>query len=115
MSTGTLDKFGRPSRDSGKLAERNSTPTGAQRLHLMNSGILFRQITQLPRRTFRGNLTWDRQLTIAYRSVLCRAPRKEEHDAARKYHDKLPAGQRWRFWQELYWALVNTAEFSCHH
>ena len=115
MSTGTLDKFGRPSRDSGKLSERNSTPTGAQRLHLMNSGILFRQITQLPGRTFRGNLSWDRQLTIAYYSVLCRAPRKEEHDAARKYFDKLPGNQRWRFWQELYWALVNTTEFSCHH
>ena len=115
MSTGTLDKFGRPSRDSGKLDERNSTPTGAQRLHLMNSGVLYRQIIQLPWKTFRGRLSWEQQLDIAYLSVLCRYPAAEERKAVRRFHDKLPNSQRWRFWQDLYWALINTAEFCCHH
>jgi hypothetical protein len=115
MSTGTLDKFGRSPRDSGKLSERNNNSTGAQRLHLMNSGVLFQQITRLPGYFFRGRMNWDQQLDRAYLAVLSRYPVPQERVAARRYHDQLPPRVRWKFWQDLFWTLVNTSEFSYHH
>ena len=115
MSTGTLDKFGRSPRDSGKLSERNNNSTGAQRLHLMNSGVLYQQITRLPGIFFRGKLSWDQQLDRAYLAVLSRYPSPQEKAAAKRYHDQFPARTRWKFWQDLFWTLVNTSEFSYHH
>lgn len=116
MSTGTLDKFGRSPRDSGKLSERNNNSTGAQRLHLMNSGVLFNQVIRLPWMVFGGKkLSWNGQMDLAYMTVLSRYPTEAERLAARKYHDGLKSKDRWKFWQELFWALVNTAEFSYHH
>ena len=115
MSTGTLDKFGRSPRDSGKIAERNNNFTGAQRLHLMNSGVLFRRITQLPNRVFRNRrLNWDQQLDLAWLTLLSRYPTAAERRAARRYLKQMDQRKKWRFWQDLFWALVNTAEFSCH-
>ena len=116
MSTGTLDKFGRSPRDSGKLSERNNNSTGAQRLHLMNSGVLFNQVIRLPWMVFGGKkLSWNGQMDLAYMTVLSRYPTEAERLAARKYHDGLKSKDRWKFWQELFWALVNSAEFSYHH
>ena len=116
MSTGTLDKFGRSPRDSGKISERNNNSTGAQRLHLMNSGVLYNQIIRLPGYVFRGRgMTWNTQLDLAYLTVLSRYPVLKERQAARKYHDSLAPRVRWKFWQDLFWALVNTSEFSYHH
>ena len=115
MSTGVLDKFGRSPRDSGKLAERNNNSTGAQRLHLMNSGVLYQQIIRLPGYFFRGGMSWKTQLDIAYLAVLSRYPAKAEAAAAKAYFEKLPPRVRWQFWQELFWCLVNSAEFSYHH
>ncbi|OLA45523.1 MAG: hypothetical protein BHW34_02970 [Firmicutes bacterium CAG:176_59_8] len=40
MSSGVLDSFGRPPRDSGKFSERRNAITDSQRLYLMNSGTL---------------------------------------------------------------------------
>ena len=115
MSTATLDKFGRSPRDSGKLTERNNNSTGAQRLHLMNSGVLYNQIIRLPGMFFRGKLTWNDQLEKAYLTVLSRKPTELERQAARRYHDGMAPRVRWRFWQDLFWTLINTAEFSYHH
>ena len=116
MSTGTLDKFGRSPRDSGKISERNNNFTGAQRLHLMNSGVLFRQIVRLPHRVFNNRrLNWDQQLDLAYLTLLSRYPSASERQAAGRYLKQLSKQKKWRFWQDLFWALVNTAEFSCHH
>ncbi|MBE6386407.1 MAG: DUF1553 domain-containing protein [Lentisphaerae bacterium] len=116
MSTGTLDKFGRSPRDSGKISERNNNSTGAQRLHLMNSGVLYRQLASLPGRFFKGGrLSWNSQLDTAYMAVLSRYPTAAEKKAAKTYFDKLPSRDRWKFWHELFWTLVNTGEFSYHH
>ena len=116
MSTGTLDKFGRSPRDSGKISERNNNSTGAQRLHLMNSGVLFNQIIRLPNIVFKDpRMNWVQRVELAYLTVLSRYPLKSELVAARSYHDAMPARNRWKFWQELFWALINSAEFSYHH
>ena len=116
MSTGTLDKFGRSPRDSGKLSERNNNSTGAQRLHLMNSGVLFNQITRLPNMIFRDpRMNWSQRVDLAYLTVLSRYPSVNERAAARRYHDQMHPRNRWKFWQELFWALINTGEFSYHH
>lgn len=116
MSTGTLDKFGRSPRDSGKIAERNNNSTGAQRLHLMNSGVLYRQIQRLPGLVFAGKrLNREGLLSLAYRTILSREPSAAERQAAADYFKQLPPRKRGRYWQDLFWALINTSEFSCHH
>ena len=117
MSTGTLDKFGRSPRDSGKISERNNNSTGAQRLHLMNSGVLYNQITRLPGMVLNKHrsLNWDQQLDLAYLTILSRCPDARERAVARKFFEKRHPRDRWRFWQDLFWALVNTSEFSYHH
>ncbi|MBR2373060.1 MAG: DUF1553 domain-containing protein [Lentisphaeria bacterium] len=115
MSTGTLDKFGRSPRDSGKFEERNNNSTGAQRLHLMNSGVLYKQISRMPGRILRGRLNMDQMMDLAYLTVLSRYPEPEERKAITAYHKKLSRREKWKIWPDLFWALVNTAEFSYHH
>ena len=115
MSTGTLDKFGRSPRDSGKFEERNNSSTGAQRLHLMNSGVLYNQIIRLPGRVFRGRLSMDQMMDLAYLTVLSRYPEAKERKVIKDYYNALPRREKGKIWQDLFWALVNTAEFSYHH
>ena len=50
ISSGVLDSFGRPPRDSGQFAERNKTSTDSQGLYLMNSTALYRRINGYCRR-----------------------------------------------------------------
>ena len=81
----------------------------------MNSGLLYQQIIRLPGYFFKGGMSWKDQLNTAYLAVLSRYPSKEEAAAAKAYHDNLAPRMRWKFWQDLFWSLVNTAEFSYHH
>ncbi len=43
-----LEMFGRPSRDSGFIAERNANPTSAQRLHMLNSTHILNKLSGKP-------------------------------------------------------------------
>ena len=120
ITSGLLDKFGRPSRDSGELSERKNIATDAQRLYLMNSSRLYdatRRYGQNVSRWTRGNPSSG--INEIYLRLLSRYPQKKEKETLLR---KLPpVKSRYfnnayaKFCQDLVWALVNTKEFLYYH
>ena len=120
ITSGLLDKFGRPSRDSGELSERKNIATDAQRLYLMNSSRLYNAT-----RNYGQNVSrWTKKNPSAgineiYLRLLSRYPLKKEKEILLK---KLPPSRSrhfnntyTKFCQDLVWALVNTKEFLYYH
>ena len=117
ISSAMLDLFGRPSRDTGKISERNNNATAAQRLYLLNSNVVYRQISNLANRTarsFRGNLRKN-SIEFVYLTVLSRKQTPIEQKWIMDYWQKLPKKQRWQIWTDLYWSLINSKEFLYYH
>ena len=117
ISSGTLEMFGRPARDSGAIAERNSRISDSQRLFLLNSSLIYRQLNSLGMKIAR-ECKWDlrrKGIEYIYLTVLSRRPTPEEVRQIMAYHDALPKKQRGRVWSELVWVLANSKEFLYHH
>jgi hypothetical protein len=115
ISSRTLDNFGKPSRDSGVLAERNNNITPSQRLFLMNSNWIYHRTGALPGRIFGKRRISDKQrVEELYLTILSRKPTAEEIKKISVYRKKFRK-QRWRIWHDLAWALINTKEFLHHH
>ena len=120
ITSGLLDKFGRPSRDSGELSERKNIATDAQRLYLMNSSRLYNATKNYGTNVSR----WTRKnptsgINDIYLRLLSRYPEKKEMDKLLK---RLPPVKNRNFYnvyvkfcQDLAWALVNTKEFLFYH
>ena len=116
ISSGALDNFGRSPRDTGALAETRLHITSAQRQWLLNSGILFNRLRKTPRRIFgRRRLDTDRRIDELYLLILSRHPTKQERALLRRRFAAIPGKQRWRCWNDVVWALVNTREFLLYH
>ena len=117
ISSAMLDLFGRPSRDSGKISERNNRITGAQRLYLLNSSIVYRQISNLGWQIGR-RCKWQLQrrgIDEIYLRILSRYPTPEEKKKVMDYQRALPKKMGSRVWPDLCWVLVNSKEFLyCH-
>ena len=112
-----LEMFGRPSRDTGMHSERNSKPSEAQRLHLLNSASIQDKISRSRRlqylmRTFGRN--HRRLIDVVYMTVLSRPPTPEERTAAEKYYQGKGVGVK-DATVDLTWALINTKEFQYRH
>jgi len=112
-----LELFGRPSRDTGMLAERNNNTTAAQRLHLLNSSHVQKKIerSQKLRKLMYANRKDPRKaVEELYLSVLSRYPTPEELRVVKGYADygktKGPNAV-----VDLVWALINSAEFLYRH
>ena len=116
ISSRTLDNFGKPSRDSGVLSERNNNISASQRLFLMNSNWIYQRSGNLPWMIFKKRRMNDNQrIEELYLAVLSRKPTAAEVKKVYKYRNKLDRKQRWRVWSDLAWALINTREFLHHH
>ena len=116
ISSRTLDNFGKPSRDAGTLAERNSAVTPSQRLFLMNSNWIYQRSSNLPWKLFKKRRMSDKQrMEELYLTILSRKPTANEIKKINAYRNTMPRKQRWRIWQDLAWALINTREFLYHH
>ena len=116
ISSGALDNFGRSPRDAGTLAETRLHITGAQRQWLLNSNILFNRLQRTPQRIFgKRKLNPEQRLEELYLVILSRYPTKQEKELIRRRVKELPGRQRWRFWNDVVWALVNTREFMLYH
>lgn len=116
ISSGVLDSFGRPPRDSGKFSERRNSITESQRLYLMNSGTLHQRLSRLPGMLFRKRKLNDRQrMDLLYLRILSRYPTEKERGTILAYRNSLPPKQRWNVWRDLAWALVNSREFLYYH
>ena len=103
ISSAMLDLFGRPSRDSGKISERNNRITGAQRLYLLNSSVVYRQISNLGWQTGR-RCKWQlerRGINEIYLRFLSRYPTPEEKKKIMAYQRALPKKLRGNVWSDL--------------
>jgi hypothetical protein len=116
-----LEMFGRPSRDTGMHSERNSKPSNAQRLHLLNSSTIQNKISRSWRlQALMRAAAGDHRKLIGtvYMTILSRPPTAEERAAVEKYFQ--PRGNRRRRASrdsviDLTWALINTKEFLYRH
>jgi hypothetical protein len=115
ITSSFLELFGRPPRDTGLESERNNRITAAQRLHLLNSSHIQRQIEQsrMVQAEVRSSRT-PREITAAlYLGVLSRFPTEDELKSAETY---LQSGaNRRQAVTDLAWALINSAEFLYRH
>lgn len=117
ISSSTLDLFGRPSRDSGKFSERNNHITAGQRLYLLNSNVLYGQLSNLgwqSGRRCRGDIH-RRGIPYLYLRILSREPTPQERKWINDYMKQLPKKRRSHIWPDLVWTLVNSKEFLYYH
>jgi hypothetical protein len=111
-----FETFGRPARDTGLESERNSLPTTAQRLHMLNSSHIRRKIEQGP-----GLLSLLKQagsgqdlINNLYLRILSRHPTEAEVRKAAAYYQS-SAGNKREALGDIVWALINGAEFIFRH
>lgn len=111
ITSAFLEKFGRPSRDTGEEAERNNTITAAQRLHLLNSTHLQRKLEQGP--ALAAILRRKQPIEELYLAILSRPPTPAERAAAAAYLRAQQTPRRAGL--DVAWALLNSAEFLHRH
>ena len=112
-----LEKFGRPSRDSGRADERSHQPTDAQRLFMLNSADIQKRLreSQRLRRLVRGAKGNPKEVARRfYRAILSRDPTMSEQKTA-VAHLRKPGRKIAQRAEDLAWALMNTKEFLYRH
>lgn len=111
-----LEMFGRPPRDTGLELERNSRPSAAQRLHLLNSSHIQRKIEQGPklRELLRSSANPTEAATRLYLTILARLPTEQELRVFDQYaQSDVVQGDQALI--DLTWALLNSVEFLYRH
>lgn len=116
ITSSFLEMFGRPPRDTGLESERNSRPTAAQRLHMLNSSHIQRKIEQgrKLRNLMQGKGNMRQLATRFYLAILSRFPTNEEVKIVEEY-SKSNRGNKRVVAIDLAWALINSAEFLYRH
>jgi hypothetical protein len=117
VTSAFLEAFGRPSRDTGMLSERNDEMTAAQRLHLLNSTHIQKKIAQSGK--LRGLMRWRPNdpktvVTRLYLTLLSRPPSAAEFEKLAKLNQsgKFEGAEAYI---DLTWALINNTEFLYRH
>lgn len=108
-----LDTFGRPDLNQDPPCERSSESTTPQVLHLMNSPALNKKLvldTARPAQLAASDRSNESLVDEAYLLIYSRLPQAEERQAALEFLPE-PAMRR-RAVEDLFWALLNTPEFS---
>jgi len=116
ITSSFLVAFGRSPRDTGLLSERDSRPTAAQRLYLLNGADIQRKIQQGPglQMLLAAGSGLRPTLLNLYLTILSRYPTADEETAAGEYMQAAGANRRLAA-QDLAWALINSAEFRYRH
>ncbi len=116
VTSGFLETFGRPSRDTGLLSERSLRPTAAARLHLLNSTHIQRKLEESPalRALMQQGGNGREMVSTLYLTILSRHPSEEELKAIDAYARSTAAPRRAAF-LDLAWALINSVEFQYRH
>lgn len=114
ITSSFLEMFGRSSRDTGLVGERNNSPSAAQRLHLLNSSHIQKKIEQGPvvRAWSKSKRAVNAVIDEIYLTVLSRFPTDEERKTAQAYAKSV---SRREAVIDLTWALINSAEFLYRH
>lgn len=111
-----LDTFGRPNRTSTCECERGSKPDLSQILHLVNSDSLHEKVTSRQGRAARLLAAKKSDAAIIdelYLATLSRLPTAQERERVREALTSAPT--RAEGFEDLLWALLNTAEFISNH
>lgn len=117
ITSSFLTIFGRPSRDTGLMSERNNTPSETQRMYLLNSSDIQKRIEKSPRLQAVGNLLRGNRNALirrVYLIILSRYPTKAEETSAKQYFNSGSLQPR-QSAADLAWALINSKEFLCRH
>jgi hypothetical protein len=112
-----LSQFGRPSRDSGQLSERQNTSSSTQRLFLLNSNDVQKKLTQgyaLREILYKAKLSDQEAIDEIYLLLLGRHASPEEAQSVLKYATTAKVWRR-QARLDLAWALLNSKEFLYHH
>ena len=116
ISSAFLETFGRSPRDTGLLSERNTRPTAAQRLHLLNSSHIRQKLERGPKLEplLRGQKGNPRDSVVRlYLTFLSREPTEDE---LKIVQDARGGGKGGRGpLADIAWALVNSDEFFHRH
>jgi len=117
ISSTFLEKFGRPTRDTGKYPERKNFITGPQRLYLMNSGELYRRLGQS--KMYRSiindkKMSPDDKINTVYLLFVSRPATAAEIQKVRSYQAANKLNET-RLIGDLYWVLLNSKEFIYRH
>ena len=117
ISSPFLELFGRSPRDTGTEAEqRNSLPSAAQELHLLNSSHIRNKLEKGPKlkAILQDKKKPPRDLANdLYLTILSRYPTAEELAIIHEYRQK--STKSWLVPADLVWALLNSAEFQFRH
>jgi hypothetical protein len=115
ITSGFLDQFGRPPRDTGQEAERNNRISAGQKLTLLNSSSMQRKIESSRMVAFQTstNRPLAEIVTGMYLGILSRFPTAAEQAEAQTYFQS-GIGKRQAV-VDLAWALMNSAEFLYRH
>ncbi len=112
-----LVMFGRPSRDTGLMSERNNESTDAQRLYMLNSTDVYDRVARSVRlRRVAISAGGDRAKLIRgiYMTLLSREPLPSELAAAQGYWQSSGLNSD-QAATDLAWALINSMEFLYRH
>lgn len=112
-----LEMFGRPSRDTGLLSERDSQFTEGQALQLLNARDVHRRIEQGPvLREIAARSRENRSdgVRLLYLTLLSREPTVEEFTAVADYA-RDSGGRTPQALVDVAWALINSKEFLYRH
>ena len=104
--------MGKPPRDSGAPEERKDVITGKQKLFLLNSGKLYRELQQAQKHYLRQkNDNLKKRVERLYLAALARPVTPQELAFLEKKYKSTPPKLRGQFYTDLLWALVNSNEF----
>ncbi|MDZ8119939.1 DUF1553 domain-containing protein [Pontiella agarivorans] len=122
-----LDLYGRPSRDTGYVSERNNTPSAAQKLHLLNSSHIQNKILNnkgllgMEYKRVKGKkkpqVQWkkpEEAIETMYLTILSRYPTAKETNTAIAYIRESGLN-RYDASVDLVWGLLNSKEFIFKH
>ncbi len=116
ISSQFLEMFGRPSRDSGLISERNNQPSDSQLLHILNSTEIHSQVngSRALNNIVNSSKKEDVMVRQIYLLVLSRYPTGQEMDIFSTYAKEQKIWKKTAA-QNLMWALINTKEFLYRH
>ncbi|MEI6890619.1 MAG: DUF1553 domain-containing protein [Pontiella sp.] len=122
-----LDLYGRPSRDTGMISERDNTPSVSQKLHLLNSSHIQNKLNKnkallgmtskmVPgkKKPKIGWLDLEEAIEGMYLTVLSRYPTAQETKIAMAYV-RDSGLKRYEASVDMVWALLNSQEFIFKH
>ena len=119
VTTGFLEAFGRPGRDTSYTYERTLAPTLSQALYLFDSDQLAKKIGKkggaVSTIAKKFGADYDGFTEEYYLMLLCRPPAAAELDRAVRFISESPDANKLKAQQDFVWALLNTKEFLYNH